>query len=517
MRKLKLGNLGHLRMETIKELVRLYEQNVSNVAISKILGISRTSVVEYIKRINNNNVKYESIKDLSESEVVKLLGIRKCGAKGKSYEIDFEYVKKELLKPSVTKQLLWEEYLAKYSNDFYGYSHFCTQIANYEKSKDIWMHQEHKAGEEAQIDFAGDSVAIYNKEDDKVLFRANIFVGCLPASKLTTALATTDQTTNSWVLGIIDMFEQFGGVTSCIKSDNAKSIISEANFYEAKVNRVLEDLSQHYSTAIIPARVYKPKDKACVENAVGNVQRLLARFRNTKFYSLGELQLELNILIKELNNRTMKGYQKSRLELFNEVEKSYLKPLPTYRYKLTQFNTVRVKTNYHVLVENNFYSVPYTYREQIVETRVFDGFVEIYHRNLKIASHKLILSHNQYSTIKEHMPSQHKFMDDWNPEKFLAKAKEIGVSTLEVIDRIFKVKQHPKLAYKASLGILGLTKTYGCDDLEQSCLIAIQHNCSDFKSIKRIITNLDLYSNHNNTQDSTVIIHKNLRDSKNYC
>jgi hypothetical protein len=66
-----------------------------------------------------------------------------------------------------------------------------------------------------------------------------------------------------------------------IVSDNLKSGITKACFYEPTVNRTYADMAAHYRTAIIPARPYKPRDKAKVEVGVQVVQRwILARLRN---------------------------------------------------------------------------------------------------------------------------------------------------------------------------------------------------------------------------------------------
>ena len=75
-----------------------------------------------------------------------------------------------------------------------------------------------------------------------------------------------------------------------IVSDNLKAGITRACFYEPTVNRTYAAMAAHYRTAIIPARPYKPRDKAKVEVGVQVVQRwILAWLRHRRFFSLAEL------------------------------------------------------------------------------------------------------------------------------------------------------------------------------------------------------------------------------------
>ena len=61
-------------------------------------------------------------------------------------------------------------------------------------------------------------------------------------------------------------------------------------------------MASHYGTAVIPARPYKPRDKAKVEVGVQVVQRwILARLRNRQFYSLAELNQAIRELVDDLN------------------------------------------------------------------------------------------------------------------------------------------------------------------------------------------------------------------------
>ena len=135
-------------------------------------------------------------------------------------------------------------------------------------------------------------------------------------------------TVNSWTQGLADWIgvhvhalAAIGGVPRQIVSDNLKSGITRACFFEPMVNRTYADMAAHYGTAIIPARPYKPRDKSKVEVGVQVVQRwILARLRNRRFFSLAELNDAIRKLVADLDDRPMRGWGTTRRALFERFD-----------------------------------------------------------------------------------------------------------------------------------------------------------------------------------------------------
>ena len=214
-----------------------------------------------------------------------------------------EYLFQELKKKSVTLQLLWYEY--KHDNpDGYQYSYFCELYQRWRKHLDVSLRQEHRAGEKAFIDFAGQTVAIYNPKTGKVDLEAQIFIATLGASNYSYAEATASQTLPDWIKSHIRALEFFGGVPQILVPDNLKSGVTHPCRYEPDINPTYLDLARHYGTTVIPARPGKPKDKAKVESAVLIVERwILAALRNHRFFSLAELNQAIAEKLVVFNQR----------------------------------------------------------------------------------------------------------------------------------------------------------------------------------------------------------------------
>ena len=95
--------------------------------------------------------------------------------------------------------------------------------------------------------------------------------------------------------------------------DNLKAAVTQAARYEPVLNRTYTELLAHYGTAAVPARPYKPRDKAKAEVGVQIVERwLLARLRQRQFFSLAEPNQAFRPLLDILNDKPFKKLPGSR-------------------------------------------------------------------------------------------------------------------------------------------------------------------------------------------------------------
>jgi transposase len=269
------------------------------------------------------------------------------------------------------------------------------------------MRQTHIAGEKMFVDYAGQTIEIMDGLTGEVR-DAQLFVACLGASSYTYAEATMTQSLPDWTGSHARAFTFFGGVTAQVVSDNLKSGITKACFHEPAVNRTYSDLARHYDTAVVPARPYKPRDKAKVEVAVQIAERwILAALRNWRFFSLAELNAAIRELVEKLNNRVTRHLGSSRRALFEELDRTALKALPQEPYKYAAWKKCRAGLDYHVEVEKHFYSVPHTLLRQELWARFTDRTVEVFHRGKRVAAHVRAGSNRQHTTVRDHMPSAH--------------------------------------------------------------------------------------------------------------
>jgi len=300
-------------MLKIKEILRLKcEANLSNRKIARALNISHSVVNEYTKEFTLTNKKYEDIISLGDKEILSLFKATRV-VESKYPLPDFAKVHIELRNPVVTLTLLHEEYVECCPNkQGYGFTWFCNRYKAYAKKINPSMHLIHKAGEKTFIDFSGKTVDIINPTNG-VITKAELFIAVLPASGFAFIKAIASQKKRDFIDAHVDMFEYFGGVTELLVPDNLKSAITRADNYDPDVNPDYASMARHYGAAVMPTRGYKPKDKAHVELSVKLVQRwILARLRNFTFYSIAELNKEVERLAPLYHDKVMKHLGKSR-------------------------------------------------------------------------------------------------------------------------------------------------------------------------------------------------------------
>ncbi len=450
-----------ISMLKIKEILRLKcEAKLSNRKIARALNISHSVVNEYVREFKKSGRKYEEVISFDDKAILTLL--KSTRTKESKYPLpDFAKVHIELRNKIVTLTLLHEEYLEGCpGKQGYGFTWFCGRYKAYAKKINPSMHLIHKAGEKIYIDFSGKTVDIVNPKNG-VITKAELFVGVLPASGYPFVKAIASQKKRDFIDAHCDMFEYFGGVSELLVPDNLKSAVTKADNYDPDVNPDYAAMARHYGSAVMPTRGYKPKDKAHVELSVKLVQRwILARLRHFTFYSIAELNIEIQRLIPLYLDKVMKHLGKSRRELFVMLDKPALLPLPQTRYEYKEFKLLKVSKDYHIQLEHNFYSVPYQLIGNKVEVWFSAKIVTITYEGKEVASHPKLLHKGAYSTKKEHMASSHQKYLEWSPGKIMNWGLTIGTETAKLFKNIMESRPHPEMGFRSCLGIINAYRKY---------------------------------------------------------
>ena len=503
-------------MELVREIFRLkWGEKRSNRLIGSSLHISKSTVATYLARAARAKIDtLEQLSSLSHDQLKKIIFPEKFS--DKKYDVDFSKVNTELKRKNMTLMLLWQEELENNPNLF-NYSQFCYLYSQWSKENKITMRQEYKAGERGFIDYAGTTLPIINHETGEV-HQSQIFVMSLGATHYTYVEATWTQRVKDFLSSHVRAFEFFGGVPEILVPDNLKSAVTIASRYEPTLNRSYRELAKHYGTVIVPARVRRPKDKAIVENAVLHVSRqILARIRDRQFFSLQELNQTLWELLNQYNARKLQGLNESRRSLFEEVERDALRPLPRQRYEIAEWKKAKANIDYHISVDNNFYSVPYKFRGKELTVRYTPSSVEIFYENKRIAAHHRLLGRRKSSTSKEHMPVKHKAYAEWSPSRIIDWANKTGPFCGEICKRIIAQREHPELGYRSCLGVINLGKKYSSQRLENACRRALEIGGISFQSIKSILSKgLDMERIGSEELNFKEIKHDNIRGSDYY-
>jgi len=462
-------------MTNYREILRLDSLRILKQDIAKSCQCSRNTVANVIKIAAEKQLEWEDAARLNNKELAERLfpGSQKKPV----YKIpDWEYIHREMAKSGVTLSLLWAEYCeqCRQGGDIpYKTTQFYQYYSEHIQKTKATMHIGHKPGEIMEIDWAGKTASIRNTDTGESI-KAYIFVAVLPYSGYVYVEAFLSQDQQSWTQGHVNAFGFFGGVTRILVPDNLKTGITKHTRHEIVVNKAYQELAEHYQTAVLPARVRSPKDKATVEGSVGIISTwITAALRNEQFLSLWELNAAVRTKLAEFNSKPFQKKDGSRKSIFEE-ERLFLIPLPEHPYELATWKIATVQFNYHIAVEGINYSVPYEYIKQKVTVRLTKRLVEVFFAENRIASHlRLSGRPGQYSTCEEHMPKEHLEYATWNGERFLNWAGKIGGHTKTVVQFLLSRNQIEQQGYKACIALLKLSDTHSAGRLEQACKRAL--------------------------------------------
>ena len=475
------------------EILRLASLGFSRRNIALSVPCSRNTVARTLKRAEELGLQWPLPERMTEAKLSKrLFGQDETPPKSSRRLLDFEYIRKELLKNGVNRKLLWTEYLEECrqcGEQALMYSQFCYYIQQNEQKRHATAHIPRNPGEQIEVDWAGDSAYVTDPNTGEAI-EAHIFVGVLTYSQYTYAEAFPDEKTPSWIKAHTHMFEYFGGVAKILVPDNTVTAVKHrTDWYTQELNVTYHELAEHYGTAIIPARVRKPKDKPNVEGNVGHVATwIVAALRKEQFFTFEELNEAILEKLERYNAAKFQKKDGSRQQLFEE-EASLLIPLPPAPYELAEWKEATVQYNYHVSCDNMFYSVPAEYLGEKVNLRVTESTVEVFHGQTRIASHRRLTGRKgQYSTVSEHMPSDHREYFEWNGDRFRKWAKGIGINTYRVVDAMLTSSKVEQQAYRGCMGLLKMADKYSRSTLEQACSKALEYTTTpSYKIIKNIL------------------------------
>jgi transposase len=461
-------------MRKINEVLRLrFEKGLSARQIAKSLDISRSTIRDYLDRVERAGLSWPLPSELDEASLEHRLFPPNHPIPQEMRQMPSpEYLHQELKRKGVTLQLLWHEYKEK-NLDGYQYSQFCRIYHQWTEKLDPCLRQVYKAGEKLFVDYAGKTMEVTDPETGEI-HTAQIFVATLGASNYTFAEATLSQDLPSWIQSHVRAFEFFQGVPEILTPDNLKDAVTRPCRYEPDLNATYRELAEHYGTVIIPARVGKAQDKAKVESGVLQVERwVLAPLRHHTFFGLADLNEAMAKQLEILNNRPFQEIEGTRKSLFESLDKPALKPLPAHRYVFAEWSRPKVNIDYHIEVDHHYYSVPYQLIHERLDARLTSTALEAFFKGRRVALHRRSYIKGGHTTLPEHMPKAHQEHLEWTPSRLIRWAGQMGPKTQELLARILENRPHPEQGYRSCLGVLRLGKRYSPERLEAACARAL--------------------------------------------
>lgn len=474
-----------LPVRKIREVLRLKAAGVSEREIAAATGCVRSTVQLCLKRAEAAGIGWPLPEGLDDAALQARL-YPKEPAVGSRPAPDFAELHRELSRKGVTRMLLWQEYKAAHPQGW-QYSVFCERYRRWLARQDPVLRFEHAPGDKLFVDYAGQTVPVIDRYSGEER-AAQVFVAVLGHSNYSYSEASWTQTLADWLGSQVRALEYFGGAPRAIVPDNLKSAVSRAHRYEPELNPSYQDFAEHYGLAIVPARASKPRDKAKVEGGVLIVERwILARLRNRRFFSLGELNEAIAELLEELNRRPFQKLEGCRLSRFAERDRPRLSPLPARPYQFAEWRRAKVHPDYHIEVKRAWYSVPYRLIGQRVDVRLSAHSVEIFHCGKPVASHPRAKERGRRATTADHRPPQHAAVIAQSLQRVLRQAEAVGPATAEVLRCQAAHRKHPEETLRSAQGILRLARDFTAEGLEAACMRALDIRSYSYRTVRTLI------------------------------
>ena len=484
-------------MSNVRQIIKLYSQQMGKKKIGERLGMSRHTVKFYIDIFHSLKTTKDDLFRLTDFELNKLFHPPKeilCNDRLRQLYDFFPVMEKQLRRRGMTVAWLYKEFKSQHP-EAYGETSFYYYYNQWCKKVNPSMHIEHKVGDKMYVDYAGVTLP-YVDTDTGEIKNAQVFVAILGWSQYAYVEAMPSQTIEDFIAACENALRYFKGVPLAIVPDNLKSAVIKASKYEPIVNENFKAFADHYGIIVLPARSRKPQDKALVENMVKlSYQQIYINIPEKQIVPLSELNQAIWHHLSVFNDALFTNKECSRTDQWM-MELPSLHPLPEASYEMRKTKQVTVTKFAHVYLheDGHHYSVPYELIGKKLKMQYSRSQVDLYDQYELVASHKRIRSRGNYSTDPSHMPPQHRYVTEWSPSFFMEKAKAIDPDVEYYIGQVLAKKQHPEQAYKSCMGILSFAKRVGNIRLIKACKRAHEIGYYNYKIIEDILkNNLDKY------------------------
>ena len=504
----------------LANILHCYAMGMGIKGISTAFELSRNTVRRYVRLFQESGIPIEQLLSMPASRIQEMFG----GGGERERILSQRQIELEALLPEysarlkrkgVTVKSLFEEYSREHPDGF-RHASFGIYIQRYRLVSRAVGHVEHYAGDHMYIDFAGDKLEVVDEASGECR-SVEVFVAILPCSHYTYCEAVWSQRKEDLIKACENALHFYGGVPMAVVPDNLKSAVTRSNRNEPVINDDFAAFAEHYGCAVYPARVRHPKDKALVENAVKLMYKsVYADIEGLMFHDLESLNTAIQSSLAKFNSKQMSNRKESRRELFEEIEKDYLQPLPTARYQMRERKSMTVMRNSYVTLGKHHYSVPKEYIGKRVDI-VFDAdTLDIFHGLRLVTTHHRDDTPYGYTRKDAHnLPGRHGSYEKDLDEVF-ERAAQIDNIVLLYLREVALQKKYPPLAFRSCRGILSLEKTFGLDRLVAACACASQMRVYGYQDVMGILSrgdDSDFLPQANQDTDGTASLprHKNIR------
>lgn len=484
-------------MVDYRAIMSLVLKDRSYRQIVEAVGCSHRDVATARRVIVGRDITAERLGGMSDADLAALFPDLRARVSAGYETPDFARVVKSMRSNRhFTLLQAWRGYVGVASGlRKYGYSQYCHLFGEFAARNDLVATLHHEPGRAMFVDWAGDTVPLVDAAGGKTV-PAYLFVAVLPFSGLVFCRAFTDMRTDAWIAAHIGAFEHFAGVAQILVPDNASTATYRKKRGDAArfVTDRYRQMADHYRTAVVPARVKRPRDKAAVESAVNTVnKRVIGYLLEETWTTLGELNEAIDERVDEINHQIRRADGTTRFERFAAEEASSLLALPDERFEQVEWKELKAGRNYHLSADYQHYSVPYALAGRLLRTRLTGSEVTVFDGEQIVARHRRLRGRKgQYSTDPSHVPPQHRNIDGlWSRPWFTDRATAFGPATVAVIEAILDRHQIEAQGYLDCQNILSTLGKNQKQKLEAACQqLSNMHGYPTYSTLKRLMVSI---------------------------
>lgn len=477
-------------------IIKHYALNLSGSQIARDLGCSKSGVNDFLKRFEESEaINFPLPEGITNYGIAELVYSKVPGQGGRDESFVFpdyaEIHRQMTTRKNMTLIYQWNRYKKACEKDdlkYYSYRQFCERYGIWCDDNEEDAHFSHVIAQTMEVDFAGKTFEVTDRLTGEITDIV-VFVAVLPYSQKIYAEGMLSTKEPQWIQANNNALSFWGGVPAIVVCDNCKQgVVANEDWIHPTLNHDYADWAEHNGTAIVPAKVRKPKYKSSVENAVGILEKgFFHDLEERRYFSLEQFNADLWDKLRQLNDEPMKNREHSR-NYYWEEEKCELMPLPPVPYEYMERKEAKVSSDFHIRFDNAYYSVDKAFKHQKVSVRATTSVVKIYERNGRfICEHPRATRKGQWCTNPEHLPKNYNDYREWNAEYFIGKAMTIGSNTVEVIRHILKSREQEVQTYRLCLGVIGFARKYSREALEECCKQALAAGKVNYTFIKNSI------------------------------
>jgi transposase len=477
-------------------IIKRYALNMSGREIARQLNVSKSGVNEFLKAFEEcESLNFPLPEGITNYGIAGQVygNVPGSGGRDLSYELpDFEEVVRMInSRKNMTLVFLWNRYAKRCQAEdrkFYQYRQFCDLYARWCEENNETIHFNAIIGQKMEVDFAGKTFSLIDRLTSEISTIV-VFVAILPYSQYIYAEGMISTKEPQWIEVNNHALQYFGGVPPLVVCDNCKqAVIANRDWIEPDLNKDYAEWAEHNHTAILPAKVKKPKFKSSVENAVGIFEKgFFHELEERRYFSLEQFNRDLWDGLDKLNHEPFKKKEHDRYYYWEE-ERLELMPLPSMQYQYMERRVAKVSSDFHVCFDNAYYSVDKAFLHKRVSILANTSTVKIFSLEGEfICEWPRAIRKGQWSTNPDHLPVNYKGFSEWNAAYFTRKAMTIGPNTIEVIKTILASRKLEVQTYRLCLGVLNFTKKYNKQALEECCKQALELNKVTYTFIKNSI------------------------------